>query len=669
MSRLLCLSFSFLVLATVTSVQTQQLSARVPEMLREQSDLPAGAILRLGSPELRVGGRVNGLIVLEGGKRIATLGDRELIVWETATGRPVSWSELPPTPKTPRGVVLQYPAGWGLSATADGSALISIQAGNVSRHPLPLEQGAPIPLPQPVETGDAFIAVAPADKGDVVLGVTTKGSLLKWQPDDRKWTALDSPALGEKPTVARGGGILAIVEKESRVRLWDVTKGKSVGLQDVEEIKTVAVSSDGKRFVTAATRFRAKKLPVVEVRTVPDRKNVASWEVRTAPSVLALSADGTLAAVGFPLKNQVELYEVATGKLRHTLTTPDKSARFIAFLSNGESVVTVGDAGIAQIWDTTTGKLRHPETGHLGGVRTVRALGKGWVSAGADGVVICWNADGKEVRRLEGHKGAVTGLVVSRGGRTIFSAGLDCTVREWDAETGKERRNCLVAKGPTQTIHALALSSDGKWLAGGVRGGELRLLDTRELKVVKSLRPKTAAIGALTPAAEFASNDLLVSRDSRRNIRIWDIGEKGELRQIEALGSVGTESARLSVSPNGKTVVSPLVREGLQPALEKLAVATEVGIWDVESGKLLDRIKTDAKAGITALTYLNDGKALAVGDASGTVWVIELEKKAVRHTFKGHRGPVLSLAVSPDGKTLSSGGADTTVLVWDLTKP
>ena len=34
--------------------------------------------------------------------------------------------------------------------------------------------------------------------------------------------------------------------------------------------------------------------------------------------------------------------------------------------------------------------------------------------------------------------------------------------------------------------------------------------------------------------------------------------------------------------------------------------------------------------------------------------------------FAGHRGWINSLAFAPDGKTLASGGADSTVLVWDI---
>jgi hypothetical protein len=70
-----------------------------------------------------------------------------------------------------------------------------------------------------------------------------------------------------------------------------------------------------------------------------------------------------------------------------------------------------------------------------------------------------------------------------------------------------------------------------------------------------------------------------------------------------------------------------------------------------------------------------DGRYLAFShaDDSDAIEIRELVpasagrfELAPRGQLRGHRGPVTSLAFAPDSRTLASGGADTTILLWDV---
>ena len=60
-----------------------------------------------------------------------------------------------------------------------------------------------------------------------------------------------------------------------------------------------------------------------------------------------------------------------------------------------------------------------------------------------------------------------------------------------------------------------------------------------------------------------------------------------------------------------------------------------------------------------------DGRTLAVGyDHAIMIWDLETGKSLA--TLLGHEWSVLSLAYSPDGKTLASGGLDERIRIWDV---
>ena len=69
---------------------------------------------------------------------------------------------------------------------------------------------------------------------------------------------------------------------------------------------------------------------------------------------------------------------------------------------------------------------------------------------------------------------------------------------------------------------------------------------------------------------------------------------------------------------------------------------------------------------VWAVAFSPDGKTLASGgdDTSVKLWDVQTGKE--KQTLSGHKYKVATLAFSPDGKSLASGSEDYTVKIWDL---
>ena len=78
---------------------------------------------------------------------------------------------------------------------------------------------------------------------------------------------------------------------------------------------------------------------------------------------------------------------------------------------------------------------------------------------------------GKEVRTLEGHRGAVRGLALSRDARRVYSGSEDGTVKAWDLETGVE----FGALPNVGKVQSLALSVDDTRVYVGGANGSIKL--------------------------------------------------------------------------------------------------------------------------------------------------------------------------------------------------
>lgn len=106
---------------------------------------------------------------------------------------------------------------------------------------------------------------------------------------------------------------------------------------------------------------------------------------------------------------------------------------------------------------------------------------------------------------------------------------------------------------------------------------------------------------------------------------------------------------RLVFSQDGKTIASA----GSMPAR----------LWSAATGKLVRTISPD---NTLSLAYSPDKRTMALGGVDGRVRLGDVVTGRVLRTFAGQRGEIGAVVYSPDGLTLASASADGTVRLWDV---
>src|SRR6266568_4891254 len=101
------------------------------------------------------------------------------------------------------------------------------------------------------------------------------------------------------------------------------------------------------------------------------------------------------------------------------------------------------------------------------------------------------------------------------------------------------------------------------------------------------------------------------------------------------------------------------VAEGIRKAIEKL---------EEQSPHILSTTQTleGHTEAVSSIAISPDGQTLISGGDDNTIKMWNLYTGQLLHTFEGHIEDVSTVAISPDGQTLVSGSWDRTIKIWDL---
>lgn len=247
------------------------------------------------------------------------------------------------------------------------------------------------------------------------------------------------------------------------------------------------------------------------------------------------------------------------------------------------------------------------------------------------------------------HTDVVNCVAYSPDGKFVATGSDDKTIRFWDVATGKEM---AVLAGHERDVISLAFSPDMKTLASGSWDSTVRLWDIPSRMQKHKLEGHQRGVTGLA----FSPDGMTLASASRDcSIRLW-----GRQRRILAGRDVQMDRYCLALSRDGK-----LIATGSHSA--QLAT-TE---WATGKTQVLLKTEEDGENYIYSVAFSPNGKLLASGGVEGTakeglIRLWDVSTGSLAGVLRGHRDAVRSLAFSPDGETLASGSDDKMIILWDI---
>lgn len=153
--------------------------------------------------------------------------------------------------------------------------------------------------------------------------------------------------------------------------------------------------------------------------------------------------------------------------------------------------------------------------------------------------------------------------------------------------------------------------------------------------------------GAVTGVAFSGDGRWIVSAGADGTVKIWSAASRALMRTLELDAGPAT-----TMATEGQRAVTGH-RDG------------SVALWDLETGDKVVSYKRN-EASIWSVAFTGDPERFAASSHDWTIMLFDARARAGPvHILEGHDGAVQSLAYSPAGHVLCSGGADRTVKLWN----
>ena len=374
---------------------------------------------------------------------------------------------------------------------------------------------------------------------------------------------------------------------------------------------------------------------------------------------IAYSQDSNRLAVASSIG--IWIYDANTFTEIALLTGHTERVNAVAFSPDSKMLISGSHDKTVRLWNVETGELLHTLEDHTDYVLAVAFSPDGNKFASSDGdfTIRLWDTHRKQMLHamipFDGfvHRSNeafwVYDIAFSIDGKTLASADRNNRVRLWDVDTGKHLLNIGVG-GQGWGAKAVAYSSDSVTLASGDGSGYVKLWGARTGEFWQTVGYHRYGVNSV---AFSPDGNILASGGNDNRLILWDAFTGEQLRTLE-----GHKNGILGItfSPDGRTIVS--------------VSWTQIKFWDPNTGVNLHTIQGHTRSVFSA-NFSPDGTLLASGDSGDRIMLWDPHSGKLTHTFMGNMKTVREVAFSPDGNILASGHKaqdreDQHVRLWDV---
>jgi WD40 repeat protein len=480
---------------------------------------------------------------------------------------------------------------------------------------------------------------------------------------------------------------LAVASEDCTIRVWEPLKQDL--LLSIEghdgPVRSVCWAPDGQRIVSTSSDGRVK------LWGFPSGQLEQDWAVSNDwGRSVAWSKDGSYIVAGFA-DGSVQILDPVGGAMRECAERHEGRVRAVAVSQTSRTFASGGTDGNVRVWSPSTGQVIEsiPILGsiaqnHEGG----QVLSLAWspqddyLAAGttSGSVVLIHTLTWKVVRSARLARDSVLSLSWSPDGQELMSGSADREASRWRIAQFKQTNLVGVPKEyspPTRlvetqvnmhlgSVRSVAWSPDGTCLASGSTDQTVKI---RTAEGCVELNPHNHRIRCASASPDG------------RHLAVGSIGRKVSMLDVKD-GAIrwqfeGTSDVYESVAVGKGSRVLEKRREGLDEYIQCIAWSLDgryiaaagddrvVRLIDSESGKATgEMLFGHHQDSIRQICWSPQGDILSCSAGVLVIW--RLASGEV-HTGRAHRGNVLSICFSPDGRRFASYGEDGVICVWSGT--